>query len=723
MAKSQSIEAEKPKKAKKKAITRETELSTRDEFGDQLQKVISRCEQAYINQIYRAEACSDYWDIYENILNDKQAYNGNNQVYIPLVADAVDARKTRFTNQLFPMNGRYAGVISENGEIPHAPMALAEHYIRKCGLRTNIMPALCKNGDVEGQYTVYVDWQSIKRYVTSRKYVQEGGSMVDIVEEEVISDAGPKVECIPDSDLAVWPATSDTIQDALNAGGGVSVTRRWTRTKIEEMIEDGDLVKDVAKSLLSEMDGYLSDNKRDTKKEHVWATGIKDNGNWYLAREVWHMLTIDGNRRLVRSYFGASSHAMLGTKLCPFWCDRPPIISGPVEKQSGAFKGASKLKRVATLQYAANDFLNEALDSGTYAMLPIVMSDPEKNPKTSTMILDLAAVWETSPNDTKFAEFPPLYQHGFKIISQLKAQIQQSLSVNPSMIASSSSGQKEKRSQADIANEQSVDILTTADSVTVLEDTILTPMLQFIFYLDQQYRQDELMVPMYGRLGKEAKMQNIPPLQMGNLYEFFWVGAQRARNAQQIQQQVSFINILRGVPPNMYKNHRIDATPILEAAVEDIYGPTLAPLVFIDIRDELSMPQTEENEMLMMGIYCPISPMDDDQKHLQELAPALQNDPSGSARVHAQEHQQAMQMKAQQAQMQQAQMMGLINAGQPPNPQNAQAMPGVQPPGGGPRQGAQVGQPRPQGPPGQLGADEMTAKGGGVVPMPRHAAG
>lgn len=714
MAKSQSTE---PKK-KKKGITRETELSTREEFAEDLAKVASRCEQAYTIQTSRSEAISDYWDIYNNILNDKQAYNGNSNAYIPLVADAVDARKTRFTNQLFPQNGRSVAVITQDGEIPHAPMALAEHYVRKSKLRTEVLPALCKNGDVEGQYSVYVSWRTTDRHVTSRKYVKEGGSMVDMVEEEIIPDGGPYIECIPDADLALWPATADSIQDALDMGGGVSITRRWTKATIEDLIEKGDIVESVGNILITDMDTAAMSRKQDIKKIHVWATGIHDEGKWYLAREVWHTMMVNGARRLVRSYFGAESHQLLGTKLCPFWCDRPPIISGPVEKQSGAFKGSSKLKRVATLQYAANDFLNEALDSATYSMLPIVMTDPEKNPKTSTMVLDLAAVWETSPNDTQFAKFPDLWQNGFNIISALKAQIQQSLSVNPSMMAATSGG-KEKRSQADVANEQQVDILTTADAVTVLEETILTPMLQLIFYLDQQYRQDDLMVPMFGMAGKQAKMQNIPPLQMGNYYEFYWCGVQAARNAQQVQQQVSFLNVLRGIPPQMYKNHRVDATAMLEAAVENIFGPELAPKTFVDIRDELSMPQTEENELLMMGMIVPISPMDNDQEHIQELQPALAVDASGAAQRHLIDHQQAMQQKAQQAQMQQAQMMGLINAGQPPNPQNAQAMPGVMPPGGGPRQGAQAGTPRTQGPPGQISADSMPSQGGGVVPMPR----
>ena len=67
-----------------------------------------------------------------------------------------------------------------------------------------------------------------------------------------------------------------------------------------------------------------------------------------------------------------------------------------------------------------------------------------------------------------------------------------------------------KQNQAEVAQNQQVDILTTADAVTVLEESILTPMLQRFIELDHQYRDEELTVAQYGAIGNRAKLETEP---------------------------------------------------------------------------------------------------------------------------------------------------------------------------------------------------------------------
>jgi hypothetical protein len=57
---------------------------------------------------------------------------------VPLVKDAVDARKTRFANQVFPPSGRYVDAISEDGTEPFATLSLLDHYVRKAKVRTEV---------------------------------------------------------------------------------------------------------------------------------------------------------------------------------------------------------------------------------------------------------------------------------------------------------------------------------------------------------------------------------------------------------------------------------------------------------------------------------------------------------------------------------------------------------------------------------------------------------
>src|SRR5258708_34231295 len=110
----------------------------------------------------------DYWDVYNCRLGGQQSYSGRSKIFLPIVHDAVKARKTRFTNQIFPQVGRYVEVTTEDGTLAQAEMALIGHYIRKAKLRTGVVPALSVNGGVKGQSDLDVVWVRRRRKVPTR---------------------------------------------------------------------------------------------------------------------------------------------------------------------------------------------------------------------------------------------------------------------------------------------------------------------------------------------------------------------------------------------------------------------------------------------------------------------------------------------------------------------------------------------------------------------------
>ena len=187
---------------------------------------------------------------------------------------------------------------------------------------------------------------------------------------------------------------------------------------------------------------------------------------------------------------------------------------------------------------------------------------------------------------------------------------------------------------------------------------------------------------------------------MNHRYEFRWFGVEAARNAAQIQQQIGMLNVLKEVPPQLYQGYRLDMTAIMAQIVENTFGPRLAPLIFVSMKDQLSVDPQIENEMLEHGFDVQVHPGDDDMAHLQAHMPLMQvGDPHGTIRVHIQKHQAQMQMKAQAAAMQQ---QGGQGGG-----------------GGGPQPGASPGAPHAaKAPPGNIHQDRMPAAGG-VIQMPR----
>jgi len=702
---------------------RDKELLDDRDFRHTALEMYSSIEEGFEAQSDRADNNLDYWDIYNTELNENQTYHGNSQIYVPIVRDAINARVTRFSNQLFPSNKRNVEVISNDEHLPNGIMALMEHYIRKTKCRTEIVPALIRAGDIEGQYTVYVSWRKVKRTVLHRVKKQPKGENgigdpseeIDDIEEKVIVDSFPKVELISDNDLLVLPATSDTIDEALDAGGSVTVIRRWGKGRIKRMIKAGDIDKEAGRLLLEEFDAATKDGsalgKKDVGKHLADSAGIHKGarGKFALIYETWAYMTSenedgDEERRLYRVYFGGSNN-VLSIKRNPFWCDLLPVISAPIEKEVNVFKGKSLVSAIDSYQYNANDIAMEGMDSAAFSMLPIVMTDPEKNPRIGSMILSLAAIWQTSPKDTQFAEFPKLYEQAFEIINAMRQQIMQTMSVNPAMITQSTQTKK-KPNQAEVAQEQAVDILTTANAVTILEEGILTPMLRLFMELDHQYRDEKLSVRAYGPLAARAAFEHIEPIAMDNRYSIRWFGVEQARTQAQVQQQIAALNVLRGFPPQLYMPYKTNYAPVLLQLVENVFGPRLAPLIFEDVREQMGLPVEMENEMLAQGIPVMPHPMDNHKQHIQQHQQAMQEnrDAHGTFAAHIAEHTISMQMAQQQAMQAQT--------GQPGSP-------GGDGPGGPgqPRMGAQNKAPRGgQGPAGMIHKDQMGQGDSGAFP-------
>jgi hypothetical protein len=688
--------------------SRSENLAKKKKIKDHLLKEYEKISKGYDNQWQRSDDTQDYWDIYNCRLGVKQFYTGNTDIFVPIVKNAIRARKTRFANQIFPPTGRYVECISSDGTEPNAITALAEHYVRKSRLRRKV-PALLVNGDVEGQYTVYVSWSDRSRFVVTKEEASVedeqdadvGEKVPDMSPEQELKSSHPTVEVIADADLLILPFTADSLLDAIHDGGSVTILRRWAKGKIKNLIKQKQIDEKLGEELIEEM-STDSPMRTDKEKGMARAAGIKEGarGKHVLVYETWSIIDTPDGKRLCRTFFGGKDK-VLSCVRNPLWCDRLPIVSCPVEEIQGSAKGRSLIADIDTMQYYANDVVNEAADSSMYALLPIILTDPEKNPRIGSMVLNLAAVWQTSPNDTQFAKFPEMWKDAFEIISNVKAEIFQTLSVNPSMITQTAAAPKAKPSQAQVAQEQQVDMLSTADAVTTLEGGILSEVVTLFMEMDHQYRDEEISVRAYGDLGIRANMESVPELQMGNRYRFQWFGVEQARAMQMIQSQIGFVNVLKGIPPQAMPGYRVNLAPLLVHAASNIFGPRLAPMVIEDIKSQLDIDPKVEVELAEQGIETPVHPNDNHPEHMKALMEAFQKsggDKTGVIRAQIVKRQ----VMLMQQQLQQLAPPGGGGGGQK---------------GGGPRQGAKPAQQRAaQGPPGQINQDQLSQSDPSAMP-------
>ncbi len=650
---------------------------------------------AFKEKIDRSDDIDDYWDVYNCKLNNRQEYDGDSQVFIPIVRDCIEARVKRYTSLLFPAYGQRVEVVTETGDIPYETMSLLEHYVRQCRLRS-LAPGLFRRGDVEGQLTLMLDWKKASH--TAKYWADEAdednpSATNKVVKEMEVTTQGPEVTIIADQDLAVIPATAPTVDDAEI----VAISLRFSKSAMDEKVEEGTFLKDAYET----MEKGSQDKWPD--KDRAADAGVKMKGNdkYYRVYMVWTKLAVDGKKTPCIVYLGGPD-CVLGVQKNPYWSQKVPVLSMPVDLIPGSFWGKSKIGPVAQMQYQVNDAVNMGMDSAKYALLPIVMTDPVKNPNVGSMVLAAAAIWETNPNDTQFAQFPPLWKDAFAMVASIKAQITESMEVNDAMLGKAPQGRKNAQA---IAQQAAEGLASISDFVRRFESEMMNPLLEWFFEMDQQFRDDDLLIEVEGAVGVQAKVQKIPPQQFNQRYWFKWTGVDQMMGAQRVQQMITYMNVLRGMPPQAMQGRSLDITPIIDYASEVILGPTIAPKVVVDNRHKIAIDPHLENEILHNNMGVPVNPLDDDAEHIQvhQEGARTVGDPAGHFRNHIMAHIAQSQAKAQQATGGQQMPKGL------PGVPGAPGVAGTPPQGvGAPRMGAVPGQPRPlQQPAGAIHQDQM----------------
>jgi len=585
---------------------------------------------------------------------------------------------------------------------------LLEHYIRKTDLRTTVRSDLIA-GDVTGQWNLMIDWTRSERTVTKlvkrNPIVQQiDGEKVDELdiqdpttedeetEDEEVVEEGPEIIDFATEDLAVIPPTCTNLQKAKV----VAVRVRMSKEKVQEMVDEGVFILPEK----SEIEDFCQpDNLRDKHnptKIQTKGAGVKTKGTdkFALIYVGYTKMDLGGERKDEAIVYYAGPDVILGIIKNPLWSGKRPILSAPVDRVQGSFFGRSKIEPVKFLQWNLTDFWNMGQDSAMYGLLPVFAVDPLKNPVWQQMVVGLAAMWPIAPEGVKTIEFPQLWKEAGQICDLMKRQIWESLDVNEMMMGKMPAGRKNNQMMGAMQQEQSTNIV---DHASRYEEVMLNPLLEMLFEFDQQYRTAEVMIEQRGEIGVQAMLREIPVPQWGEKYYFRWVGTEFMMGTQRMQQQIAWMNVLKGIPPQMLNGRTLDVTPILEAGTENLFGPEMAPRILIDKRNQFTIDPDIENEMLHNGFGVTVHEADDDSVHLQShmKGASLAGDPLGLFKTHMMMHAQQLQKKRE------------MQAGQPGG---APGGPGGAGPGvaGAPRPGAMPGQPRPmQQPPGAVGADQM----------------
>jgi hypothetical protein len=676
--------------------------------------------KAFDNKEEQATAIDEYWNIYNAKPDDNLTYTGTSQGYIPVVRDAINMRAKRVLKQLFAQNHRHVDAVTDDANPPYTQISLLEHYIRKTKLRSIVRSDLIA-GDVVGQWCLMVDWTSDTRMITNlvrRNPVIEainGENVEDMdlkdptaeveeLEDEEVTEEGPEVIDFSAQDIAVIPPTCQDVQKAKV----VAIRMRFSHEALKEKIDEGVFILPEGTDIAAFVDNPdKRQDKHNPQKKQVNDAGIKVEGTdkFALVYCCYGKLPFEkGEPKREAIVFFSSKNEVLGLIENPLWSGKRPILCKPVERVYGSFFGKSRIEPVKFTQWQLCDIHNIGVDSAYYAMLPVFAANPTNNPNWAALVAGVGAVWPIAPDDIKKIDFGQVWKDAIALEEAYKRQIWESMGVNEMMAGLMPKGRKNNQMMAAMQMEQSTEV---SDHALRYEEEMLNPLLEMLFEYDQQYRTEEITVEARGMIGYKAALEVIPPQQWGERYFFRWLGTEVMLGAQRIQQQIGFMNVLKGTPPQMMKGKQIDISPIVVRATEQLFSPEDAQKIVIDERNLYSVSPEMENEMIANGQDVFVHPNDDDPKHLQShmQAASVNGDPRGLYMFHITRHMGQLQQKRE-AQMGQQQQGG---KGVPGSPGGLPGM-GPKPPGaaGTPRPGALPAPQRPgQNPPGAIPGDQM----------------
>lgn len=215
----------------------------------------------------------------------------------------------------------------------------------------------------------------------------------------------------------------------------------------------------------------------------------------------------------------------------PFWHQRPPYLYVANNTAPGFAYGIGDGRSVRHLQYLTNDFANQTNDVGQYTLNPIGKRNPSlmvgpMRPLSPGVVYDML-----SPDAFTF-ERPPteLIGAGLQMLNTYITMTQDFGGAPPQLQGAQSGGNAKTATGMQILQRNALTPLQ--DEVEDLQDAIMIPLLQLGFINAQQYRRDEVMTAVAGAAMK------ISPDQLAGDYEFRWLAASQAVNAQQRAQNL-----------------------------------------------------------------------------------------------------------------------------------------------------------------------------------------
>lgn len=521
----------------------------------------------------------------EALRHDKgRRYYGRSDAYVPIYANTVRTLVSMLTRGVFPSDDYFDVGDAGTGDPEKSKPVKA--YLRW---------ELERVANIRGKFKQFIRslvhfgnspmkvWyrQDIKKRIQKRK-------LATILGDESQEGFAPELKNVYAYDgLAVsarnllhwymWPTTAENIDEATMIFEDIPVPRGY----IEDMLR-----KHVWKNADAALNSPVPSNYQVTEADQLTTNqgltpptnnviGQNSLGEVRVLTEVWTYLVLPASAYLdyedkdeaIPVRLVMAGNVCLECTRNPYWHQRPPYLVARTNVLPGLFYGYGHGKLARSLQYLANDFMNQTNDCGNYVL----------NPVTKVNIGGLAGplrpispgvVWNTT--DTSAIEFdrPPieLIQAGLSMFGAISS-LEQDQSGAPSAVQGiGAKGAAKTATGAQILQRNAT--MPLQDVVEDIETDVMQPLLWFTWMNAQQFRTKEVMAIVgETNLKVSPEMLIIDPV-------FRWLASSQATNqAQRAQQLISLFQVaMPAAPMMMQQGYEVDPAALLSRIASDGFG-------------------------------------------------------------------------------------------------------------------------------------------------------
>lgn len=522
----------------------------------------------------------DEWNAIQNMEamthDNGRRYMGRSAQYIPLFARIVQTKVSTLAKGLFPTD-EFFSVSDDGGD-----------YAKAAGVKALLNWELTKNAKVKRQTKPMLRQYSkfglgiwkvwFEKHVPTRK--QGTNTLVDNVVTASFSKPGVKqgLRISPRniSNVYMWPTTAQSLDEAMVVFEDIAVPRQYAMEMVRRKLWASAALNapTPAEFRFNQMNQADNSSVGAPIASPVSATEV---GGQLVVTEVYTFMRLPAE-----AYVDGEDKDEAVPTLCifaggepivlmrnPYFHQKSVYLAGRVNSDPGMFYGYGDGRTTRPLQYLTNDFANQTVDVGSYALNPIIKANPGLLAGPLRPVSP-GVVWAmTDVQNGAIFDRPPvdLIQYGSMMFNTFSG-MGMDLSGAPPVMQGTGAGKGAKTATgAQILQRNAMAPLQ--DMVEDLEHDVLIPLLWMSWMYAQQYRDSNLKFAISG-----GQQLDFTPEQLFIDANFEWLASSQAQNAaQRTQQAIQFLQALVPWVPILAQTGQVlNPTPLLRKVYTEGFG-------------------------------------------------------------------------------------------------------------------------------------------------------